>query len=151
MIEQEPNAARRTMDVEFDPVEVGMQRKRLRAVLAGAALVAGTFAVTSAGSPAHAYDDCKDGTIGGWLGTPSAKGHIVVPIEAGSETLYVDVREFMGQRYSWSIWLYREANGKSGLQRGGSTENSSVAPAWGVAGHFDDPCQQSSNPDEIIF
>ena len=124
-----------------------MNRYRARSLVAGAALAVASFAI-AAGGPAHAYEDCKDGTIGGWSGTPSAKGHITVPI---ADALYLDVREVMGTEYTWSIWLYQESNGKAGLQRGGNSANGPLGPVYEpTVGNGSDPCSQGT-PDTIIF
>lgn len=53
---------------------------------------------------------------------------------------YVDVREVASGGYLWSIWLYLESNGQGGLQRGGADPTGSP-----------DTCQESSNPDTLIW
>ncbi len=122
---------------------------RIRSALAGAALLAAAAAMPFGGT-AQAYDDCKDGTIGGAAGTPPARGHIVVPIGAHPNVIYLDVREVMGSEYTFSIWLYQETNNTPDLQQGGNTADGPAAPVWDVAGHEDDPCNKA-NPDSIIF
>lgn len=105
------------------------------ALTLAAGLVAGPVA-----TPASAYDSCKDGTIGGWSGTPSAKGQLVIPVGTGPATFYVNVREVMGEQWAWSIWLYQETNGEPGLQRGGTSPLGDT-----------DSCQESKNPDQVLY
>ncbi len=125
-------------------------RRRIGPLVAAAVLAA---ALVPLGGSAQARDNCKDGTLGGAAGTPSARGQITLEVGQYPNSFYVNVREIMGDTYTYSVWVYQESNGLAELQRGGGTENS-VTPwkeIWEAAGHATDSCQESTKPDAIIF
>lgn len=96
--------------------------RKVLALLGGGALALSTV-VSSAQPAAAACDGMLFGTV----------------VEVGGAA-YVDVREVAGETYLYSIWIYVESNGTPGLQRGGSDPTG--AP---------DSCQESANPDTLIF
>lgn len=57
-----------------------------------------------------------------------------------ADQAYIDVREVAGPTYLYSIWIYKESNGRQGLQRGGYDPTGSP-----------ESCMQDANPDMLIF
>ena len=120
---------------------------KMKALVAGVALVAATLAVPFSGTAIAADNACKNGTIGGTQGTPAIKGNIVVPVGAHPNVLYLDVREVAGHQFLFSIWIYLEDNGKVNLQRGGDV---TVDPT-GLLLSGAENCPDSGPPDMLIF
>jgi hypothetical protein len=122
------------------------------------AITAAAMLAVMAPIVAQATDDCN-GQIGGFSVTPPAGPVVNVPKLSDSIVrqvgpFYLDVRYLAGRQTSgsatgvniFSIWLYQETNGTAGLQRGG---HSIFPDTPGTSGQ--DPCEQSSNPDQAIF
>ncbi|MDQ1446047.1 MAG: hypothetical protein QOI20_2511, partial [Acidimicrobiaceae bacterium] len=90
--------------------------RRLASVLGGA-LLAASAVIISGGAPAQASCPAGHGTAP----TTVAKTYTV---GAGGQTFYVDDRDFDdtddSDGQAGGIWIYQEANGLGGLQRGGS-------------------------------
>ncbi len=131
-----------------------MSKKVRFASLLGAACLAA--ALIPSGASAQDYNPCTDGTFGGIADTPAARGHVVVPVGAHPNVIYIDIRELAGSESTFSVWGYMESNGSVDLQRGDNGETGPLGPAYTAlreAGllNFDDPCVQSSNPDTLIF
>lgn len=96
------------------------------------AIIASAFAVAPAGA------GVCDGS-----GSIAGSKTIAVSGVAG-ETFYLEIREIQGDSYLYSIWIYQEANGVEGLQRGGA---SNIVPDDA------DPCNDGApeGPDQVIF
>lgn len=72
-------------------------------------------------TPAGATESPCDGTI---IATPDGN-------------FYIEDRGFPD---GWGLWVYQESNGVRGLQRGGTSMF-----------EYSDPCNESTNPDTLIY
>lgn len=103
--------------------------------------------VVAVAAPDPVDDQHCPGSIGGAFGTPVLGPAQVIAITAGPETLYLDVRGVLSEGSLVNVWLYRESNGREGLQRGDTNNPLPDMPCICDP----DPCAVEQPWDELIF
>lgn len=115
--------------------------KRLILIISSAAIGAGAFAAPAS---AHGTNGCDGHAYGNhtanvWVGDDD---NTVVDVGG---LYYIDDRNYANGN---GLWIYEESNGQTGLQRGGTPPK---VPDAGIFVESFEPCQESLNPDTIIW